>query len=129
MKNFYLLFACLFSVCLHAQISIDFDNMTPGNVSPQSPHIVMWPPNPLTDAQVTGQEFYSSPYSMQLRNNNTDDVVVNLGNKNSGLWVVSWQMFVTTGNTGYWNIQENENATPSQWNGEFHVGNTTSGST
>jgi hypothetical protein len=128
MKNFYLLFAGLFSLCLQAQFSIDFDNMTPGNVSPQSPHIEMWPPNPLTDAQVTGQQFYSSPYSMQLRNNNTDDVVVNLGNKNSGLWVVTWQMYVTSGNTGYWNIQENESATPPQWNGEFHVGNTTSGS-
>lgn len=127
MKNFYFLVFFLFSISIQAQLSINFDNMTPGNVSPQSPYIEMWPPNPLTDAQVTGQEYYSSPYSMLLRNNNTDDVVVNLGNKNSGTWIVTWQMFVPTGHTGYWNIQEHENATPSQWNGEFHVGNTTSG--
>lgn len=127
MKYFYLLIIGLFSLNLQAQVSIDFDNMTPGDVSPQSPLIEMWPPNPLTDAQVTNQEYYSSPYSMQLRNNNTDDIVINLGNKDSGLWVVTWQMYVPTGNVGYWNIQENENATPSQWNGEFFVGATSSG--
>src|SRR5690554_5867312 len=127
MKNFYICIIFLFTISTQAQFSINFDAMSLGNVSPQSPHIHMWPPNPLTDAQVSGVEFYSSPHSMLLRNNNTDDVVVNLGNKTTGIWHITWQMFVPTGHTAYWNIQENENATPSKWNGEFHVGNTASG--
>lgn len=123
----------LLSFTIQAQLSIDFDSFTLGDVSPQSSDIEMWPDPTAspTDAQVSDEESFSSSNSMKLREQSgglEDDVLVNLGNKTSGMWVFKWMMYVPAGQNAYWNIQENESIDPAaQWNGEFYVGSTTSG--
>lgn len=132
MKKLYTLALALVTITASAQFEINFDDMTPGDVSPQSPHIEMWPAAGVTDAQVTGEQFFSADYSMLIRENDgtiIDDVLVNTGNQNAGVWSVQFMMFVPFNKTGFWNIQENENATPNQWNGQFFVGATASGGT
>lgn len=126
MKKIYLLAIGLISVVATAQLTDNFDDYAPGDVSPQAPHIILWPGAP-SDAQVSTTFANSAPNSMWVRNNNADDVIVQLGDKTSGTWTVSFNVYVTPGGTGFWNIQDNEMADPAKWNGQFFVGLTGSG--
>ncbi|MFC0520216.1 T9SS type A sorting domain-containing protein [Mesonia maritima] len=123
----------LYSILIQSQTSIDFDSFTLGDVSPQSSIIEKWPDptaNP-TDAQVSDDYSNSAPNSLLIRPQTggiEDDILINLGNKNLGVWEIKFMMYVPTGHNGYFNIQEYESIDPtSQWNGEFYVGSTTSG--
>lgn len=127
MKKIYLLALGLISVAATAQFTENFDDLAPGDVSSQSPYIIVWPAGGLTDAQVTADQANSAPHSMWIRDNNTDDVVVQLGDKNSDVWSVTFDLYVPTGSTGFWNVQNNEMATPPQWNGQFFINDTESG--
>jgi len=126
MKKIYLLALGLISVTASAQFTENFDDYAPGDVTPQSPYIIMWPGAP-TDGQVSNTQAKSAPNSMWIRNNNSDDVIVQLGNKTTGTWTVSFDLYVPSGGTGFWNIQNDESANPAQWNGQFFVGATGSG--
>jgi len=95
-----------------------------GGVSPQSPFIEIWPGG--TDCNAVIDEAFSGDISMNVANNQTDDVVFLLGNQTSGVWTVRFYMFVFSGATGFWNIQENE-IPGIQWNGQFFAGATGSG--
>ena len=130
MKKLYFLAFALITFSANAQFEIDFDNMNLGDVSPQSPHIELWPPSTgvtITDAQVTNEQAFSGTQSIVLReqpsSTSFDDILVNLGNRNSGTWSVTWMMYIPSGKVGYWNIQEYENTSPvPRWNGQFHAG-------
>src|SRR5690606_24937828 len=126
MKKIYLLTIGLMSIAATAQLTDNFDDYAPGDVTPQAPHIIMWPGGN-SDAQVSTNFAKSAPNSMWVRNNNADDVIVQLGNKTSGVWTVSFEVYVTSGATGFWNIQDNEDANPGKWNGQFFIGATGSG--
>ncbi|WP_158524861.1 T9SS type A sorting domain-containing protein [Mesonia sp. K7] len=58
---------------------------------------------------------------MYVRDNNLDDVIFKLGDKNSNYWAVSWMMYVPSNSTGYWNIQEHETFTAGTWNADFNL--------
>jgi hypothetical protein len=126
MKKLYFLLIT-FNVFLgFGQYSINFDDMNLGPVSSQSPYVSVWPAAGATDCNVTDIQANSGTQSMQVTNNATDDILVLLGNKTTGSWIVSFNMYVTADGSGYWNIQESE--TPGiQWNGEFYVGAGTNG--
>lgn len=131
MKKIYFLAVALIAfTAANAQFEINFDDMTLGNVSPQSPHIVLWPAAGVTDAQVTNEQAFSGTNSMVLREQPAgtfDDILVNLG-KNSGVWSVTWMMYIPAGKVGFWNIQEHESVNPEpHWNGQFFAGVTSSG--
>lgn len=126
MKKIYLLPLLLAAFSASAQYSLDFDAMNIGAVSPQSPYISVWTGG--TDCNVVDIQANSGTQSVQVRNNTTDDIVILLGNQTTGSWKVSFNMYIPTNATGYWNIQESE--TPGvQWNGEFWVGATAQGGT
>jgi hypothetical protein len=132
MKKLYYLAILLIAFGANAQFEIDFDDMSPGNVSPQSDHIVLWPAAGVTDAQVTNEQAFSGTQSIVMReqpgNNTFDDILVNVGNKTSGTWSVTWMMYIPSGKVGFWNIQENESVNPApRWNGQFFAGLTSSG--
>src|SRR5690606_33412646 len=111
MKKIYLLAFGLISVAATAQFTEDFDDLAPGNVSSQSPYIIVWPGG-TSDAQVTTDQAKSDPHSMWIRNNNADDVLVQLGNQNSDVWSVTFDLYVPSGSTGFWNVQNDEEANP-----------------
>lgn len=126
MKKIYILAVALIAFTANAQYDINFDNMNLGPVSPQSPYIEIWPAAGVTDCNVVLDEAYSGDNSMYVGNNQTDDVIFLLDNKASGIWTVSFYMYVYSGATGFWNIQDNEIA-GIQWNGQFFAGATASG--
>lgn len=131
MKKFYFLLIALFGFSFaHAQYTINFDTFTTGDVSTQSPYLILWPAATATDPQVSTTFAHSAPNSMWVRPNASgiaDDILFQLGNKNSGTWIVKFWVYVPTGNNGYFNIQEHETASPAQWNGEFFIDLTTTG--
>ena len=127
MKKFYLAFCLIFiGYSGYSQYQIDFDSFTLGDISGQSTNIIPWP-GATSSPQITSSQSFSVSNSMQVRNNVTDDVVFQLGNKTSGSWVVEFMMYVPSNNVGYWNIQENESTLPNQWNADFYVGTTANG--
>jgi hypothetical protein len=128
MKKLYFLLLTSMSCVAFGQYSINFDDMSLGAVSPQSAFISLWPASGVTDCIVSDLQANSGTQSMQVRNNQTDDVLVLLGNKNSDSWVVSFYMYIPSNASGYWNIQESQTA-GIQWNGEFLVGVTSVGGT
>ena len=126
MKNLYLVFFLIFiGYSGYSQYQIDFDSFTTGDVSSQSTYLELWPDPTAspTDPQVTTAYSFSTPHSMNVRELSggiEDDILFNLGNKDSGIWVVKWMMYVPTGKVGYWNIQENASINPIvQHNNEF----------
>jgi hypothetical protein len=132
MRKIYFLAILLIAFSANAQFEIDFDDMSLGDVSPQSEHIVLWPAAGVTDAQVTNEQAFSGTNSIVMReqpgNNTFDDILVNVGNKTSGTWSVTWMMYIPSGKVGFWNIQEHESVSPvPHWNGQFFAGLTASG--
>lgn len=126
MKKIYFLAIALIAFSANAQYDIDFDDMSLGPVSPQSPFIELWPAGGVTDCTVVIDQAYSADNSMYVANNQTDDVIFLLGGQTSGVWTVQFFMYVDGGATGFWNIQDSEIAGV-QWNGQFFAGATASG--
>ncbi|MEX0996513.1 MAG: T9SS type A sorting domain-containing protein [Flavobacteriaceae bacterium] len=124
MKKIYFLAIALIAFSANAQYEIDFEDFSIGPVSPQSPFIEVWPGG--TDCNAVIDEAFSGSLSMNVSNNNTDDVLFLLGDRVSGVWTVRFYMYVFGGSTGFWNIQESE-IPGVQWNGQFFAGATGSG--
>lgn len=126
-KNYFLAIALIALTTVNAQYEINFDDMSLGPVSPQSPYIEIWDNPNVLDCNVVLDQSYSPDQSMYVSNNALDDVVFLLDNKATGIWTVQFYMYVDGGASGYWNIQDNE-ITGVQWNGEFYVGQASTGS-
>lgn len=126
-KITFLIFALFAFATTQAQYQIDFDSFTVGDVDIQSSHLILWPASTATSPQVVTAQANSTPNSMKVGSNTTDDILFQLGDKTSGTWIVKWMMYLPADATGYWNIQENQTASPDVYNGEFFVGNTDSG--
>src|SRR5690554_2894197 len=99
MKKLYTLALALVTITASAQFEINFDDMTPGDVSPQSPHIEVWPGGSSgNDAEVTAEQFFSADYSMLIDEGGDaateTDVLINTGNQNAGVWSVQFMLFV-----------------------------------
>lgn len=132
MKKLYTLALALVTITASAQFELNFDDYSPGSASDQIGLIILWPADGVTSAQLTDEQSFSPELSMVVRENdgtNVDDVLVQLGDATTGVWSVQWMMYVPSGKTGFWNIQQNQSADPAQWNGQFFVGATASGGT
>lgn len=69
------------------------------------------------DGIVSDDQAFDGNNSMFIGDNGAQDVLLLLGNRTSGNWMLEMQMYVPEGNIGYLNIQESE--TPGvQWNME-----------
>ncbi|TAK39535.1 MAG: T9SS type A sorting domain-containing protein [Saprospiraceae bacterium] len=71
------------------------------------------------DGIVSGDQAYEGINSMLVSNTGAQDVLLLLGNKSTGSYRLSWQMYVPTGAHGYFNIQ-NEETPGVQWNMEAY---------
>ena len=135
MKKIYLTIFCALGLAFsaNAQVDFDFDNFSQGDVVGQAPEIVLWPASGITSSQVTTDQAFSGSQSVVTRpqaGSIIDDILINLGNKESGIWSVEFMTYVPAGATGFWNIQDDENfgsTAEAQWNGQFFIGATASG--
>ncbi len=118
---------------MQAQYEFDFENFAFGDAAGQEPEVILWPDPSVTSSQIVDEESFSGDKSMVTRENGSgliDDVLMKLGNQTSGVWSISWMMYVPAGKTGFWNIQNADDFTSTndaQWNGQFFVGATASG--
>ncbi len=130
MKNFYLLTLIVFSFSftLNAQIifSDDFESYTPGPMGDQAPWWTTWSGVTGTEEDIlvgggVNQSGNIGPGGIQ-------DALLLLGNQEYGLFHLRFNIYIPTGATGYWNIQQEE--TPGvQWNGQWYVDATDLGGT
>jgi hypothetical protein len=135
MKKIYLTIFCTLGLVFstNAQVEFDFDEFFLGDVVGQVSEIVLWPAAGVTSSQVTTDQAFSGNQSVVTRPQSgglVDDILINLGNKESGVWSVEFMTYVPAGATGFWNIQDDENfasTAEAQWNGQFFIGATASG--
>lgn len=127
MKKVYLLAFALISFSLNAQILTDnFDSYATGDIIGQAAHWALWPGG--TSAQVSTAQAASGSQSMLIRNNTTDDVLLFLGDRTSGVYTIQWDLYMPTGATGFYNFQELENVgATGNFAGQAFIGATASG--
>lgn len=80
------------------------------------------------DGIVTNATAANGANSMVIEGTGAQDVLLLLGNKATGNFILSWNMFIPAGHVAYYNVQNNE--TPGQaWNLNVHFGNNAQGNT
>jgi len=80
------------------------------------------------DGIVSDDFAFSGSNSMLIAEGQNQDVLLLLGNQNAGQWLLKWRMYIPSGKTGYYNIQEDE--TPGvAWNLNVFFGTDGSGNT
>lgn len=90
-------------------IQDDFEGYTLGGVSDQSPHLTQWTPGSAgEDSNVTDVFANSGSQSMEVSAADPDDMLLLLGNRTEGNFILKWKMYVPAGSGGYWNIQKIE---------------------
>jgi len=107
------------AVSLNAQIIDDnMESYSLGAIGPQADHWTTWSGNEgnlIEDGFVTETEAASGTKSMYINDGGAVDVLLLLGDKSSGQYELSWNMFVVEGQVGYYNIQDEE-VPGIQWN-------------
>ena len=122
MKNLLPTIACFIiaSMC-YAQTNIydDFDSYKAGEfLGTESNELwTTWTNATGTpeDAYVTDQLSYSGENSIQLQSGGVVDVVLPLGNENSGSWTLSYMMNIEEGHGAYFNLLHYFSAAASNW--------------
>jgi PA domain/Secretion system C-terminal sorting domain len=95
-------------------INENFDNYTLGGISDQSDVWDTWtqPTDMNQDAFVTTEQALSGTQALKIAAAipaaNSDDQMLNLGNRTSGHFILKWKMYVPTGSAAYYNMQKNE---------------------
>lgn len=91
----------------------DFETYNFGNVSPQSPHWIPWDLNDgaanIVGCDVVNTFASNGTKSMRVRQDGAagDDQLLQLGNKTTGRYSLSWKYYVPAGKATYFNIQGN----------------------
>lgn len=95
---------------INAQIiSDDFDTYTTGALSSQSEHWTTWAGDFTDDGIVVDTVSNTAPNSLLIGNFIYDsDVLLLLGNKDTGSYSLDYNLFIPSGKVGYYNFQEDE---------------------
>src|SRR4030067_1940862 len=131
LKNLYsliftVLFTFLFISSSSAQFLDNFDSYTvPGQVACQNPtNWTTWSNAPCgpEDAAVSNAQSSSAPNSALIVTNN--DFVKTFGSQTTGTWYASWNFYIASGRSGYFNLLAGFTPNPFAWGIEiyFNVG-------
>ena len=132
MKNFYLLTLIVFSFTftLNAQPIFvdDFESYIPGiDIGCQNPTV--WDCVFTSLGIMVVDDFAASGVqSGNIPPDGLTDAILLLGNRTFGIYNLRFYVYVPSGATGYWNIQQEE-IPGIQWNGQWYVDATGSGGT
>jgi hypothetical protein len=123
MKRALLLTSCtlLSAAFLHAQILVseDFEGYTSGSFLAQSAGApwTTWGgvPGSAEDVTITTEQAFSGQNSALFTSTSPTtggpgDIMLNLGNRTTGIYGIAWYMYIPSGNGGYFNIQHSETA-------------------
>jgi len=113
----------------NAIICDGFDGYSASNISAQSPHFTPWSlaPNGADDAVVSTEQQVSCEQSLKISAATGDDMLLLLGNRNTGNYRLSWNMYVPDGFGAYFNVQKNQNTPGSTGNFGMQVDMTADG--
>ncbi len=104
-------------------IAEDFEGFSLGTIGNQdsADPWTTWTLNPggADDAVVTGAQHNSGAQSLEISNAAGDDVIMELGNRTAGNYILKWKMYIPTGESGYYNIQKDTDVLPSPTNADF----------
>lgn len=91
-----------------------FDGYDPGLIGPQSPWWTGWSQvdGGADDGEVTSAQYLSCEQALKVSEDNTDDIILLLGNRTTGSYSLSWNMYVPTGSLAYYNIQKDTDKLP-----------------
>lgn len=97
----------------NAIICDDFETYNVGNVSPQSPHWIPWDlndgANNIVGSDVVTTFASNGTKSMRVRQDGGgDDQLLQLGNKTTGRYSLTWKYYIPAGKATYFNIQGNQ---------------------
>ena len=123
MKNIFFIITCLSmaNLCWSQSFSIydNFDDYKAGEyLGTESNDLwTTWTLNPGTteDVVVTDDNSYSPDNSINLVSGAVTDVVLPLGDLNSGSWTLKYMMLIEAGNGAYFNLLHDFNAGNSNW--------------
>ncbi len=106
-----------------ALICDGFDGYNNGSLGPQSPWWTTWTLSPggVDDGLVSSEQFLSCEQSMKIANANGDDVILLLGNRPTGNYLLSWNMYVPTGFGAYYNVQKDTDKLPNPVTADFSL--------
>ncbi|MCC6726563.1 MAG: T9SS type A sorting domain-containing protein [Saprospiraceae bacterium] len=115
--------ACPPDVACPNWIDEDFEGYNLGILGSQDVDDVWttWSLNPggADDAVVVNTQASSGAQSVEISNAAGDDVIMLLGNRTSGNYILKWRMKVPTGKSAYYNLQKNSAALPNPVNADF----------
>jgi len=120
MKKLFLI-SCLsiVNVCWSQSIYDNFDNYKVGEyLGIESNGLwTTWNNNPggPEDVIISSEHSYSSNNSIKLQSGDSTDVVLPLGNKTSGNWVLSYMMRIESGYGAYFNLLHEFDSEASNW--------------
>lgn len=133
MNRFYkaninsLVIAIFFLSISHVSAQIIFDNfdayLVGSTTGTNAPHWTTWSGvvGGTEDGIVIDDQSFSPPNSMLIAEGQNQDVLLLLGNKNSGRYLLRWMCYVQSGSSAYYNIQESQ--TPGvAWNLDVFFG-------
>lgn len=103
-------------------ISEDFESYSAGSLIAQTAGLPWstWSVAPGTgeDAPVSDEQAYSGTQSLKIAGvaaGGPPDLILRLGNRTSGNYALSWQMYIPSGFGGYFNVQRNEVPGAGSW--------------
>jgi hypothetical protein len=97
-----------------AVICDNFDDYAVGSsIHDGAAYWAPWPPAS-TPSLVSDEQAFSNSNSLKVSDDNSEDNLLLFGNQTTGVWTVSWMMYIPTGNSAYFNVQNAE--TPGTWN-------------
>lgn len=127
MKNLILAFTCLIIAslcCAQTNIYEDFDSYKAGEYLGTESNGIWTTWTNATgspeDTYVTDLLSYSGENSINLQSGGVVDVVLPLGNENSGSWTLKFKMFVEESYGAYFNLLHYFSAAASNWASQFY---------
>ncbi len=96
----------------------NFESYTNGSAFPvNNSRWIPWPTAGTDLAKIQSNSTASDKKALYMQRNGTinPDVLLKLGNKTSGRFRLSWQMFIAKDKTAHYNIQHEENVTDGHW--------------
>lgn len=90
-------------------INDNFDAYDLGAISAQAAHWTTWSPGSAAEDAVVSDAFAASgSNAMEISTADPDDMILLLGNRTEGNYILKWNMYVPTGNGAYYNLQKDE---------------------
>ncbi|MCB0519466.1 MAG: T9SS type A sorting domain-containing protein [Lewinellaceae bacterium] len=107
-------FVCPPDVACPNWIDDDFENYSTGTLGDQDPNDAWttwtFDPGGDDDGVISNTQANSGVNALEISEAGGDDVLMLLGDRTSGNFILKWKMYIPTGSAGYYNLQKQQNS-------------------